>query len=237
MSSHWETVDATVGIHIARYHFNKNPINTIVIALSEGGLLVIGPSIDTSEAAFAELDGLGRVVAIASPGPFHHLGMPAWQARYPEAKLYASPSGVDRIPKQHKGAGLKLHLTSELQSLLPDHVLVCDAPAMKHADLHVVIKGAEGENTWISNEVLCNSPELPASPVFAFLFKITGSGPGLAVNSLACKLIGAKKKPLGEFFRAQLDEHPPTRLIPSHGDVLEGSDVAARLRALIDAKL
>lgn len=233
MGEHWETIDADAGIWRAEYPFNKIMINTVAVRIRDGGLMILSPGKTLPEGSFEELDAIGPVTAIVSPGPFHHLGMPAWRARYPDARMFATASGVARIPGQHKGVDLGLEGIDALQSLLPDSVLAVEMPEQKHQDLFVVIKG-EGSTTWYSNEVVGNQPELPPNFVLRTLFKWTGSGPGLRVNSMALKLIGGKKPAAKAFFAEQMKAHPPTRFLPCHGDLIEGPDTAGLLQAEFD---
>jgi hypothetical protein len=236
VGAEWQTVSGG-GIHVSKYDFGGNPINTIAVELGDGRLLVIGPGPTTTDAAFAELDALGEVVGIASPGAFHHVGMPKWRTRYPKATLYATVSGVKRIPKQHKKESLSLEPSSALAAIVPDHITIAETPGTKHADLHVVIRGDGDRCVWVTNEVIHNFAAYPESFVFRMMFKMFGVGPGLGINTLAMKAIGGNRKVLGEFFRGQLDASPPTCLVPSHGNVLTAPDLSAQLRAVFDAKL
>jgi hypothetical protein len=233
MGENWKTVDEAAGIWLAEYPFNGTTINTVAMRIADDKLMVLSPGTDVSDASFAELDALGEVAAIVSPGPFHHLGMPGWKARYPNARLFATAGGLTRIPKQHKGVELGLEGIDALQPLLPDSVVAIEMPDQKHADLFIVVTG-EGSTTWYTNECLGNQSELPPNFVLRTLFKWTKSGPGLRVNSLALKLIGGKKPSLAAFFAEQMKVHPPTRLVPCHGSVLEGPDTAAQLQAEFD---
>jgi hypothetical protein len=72
---------------------------------------------------------------------------------------------------------------------------------------------------------------------FRLLFKLSGSDPGLNINGFTRMVFGGSKKPIGDFLRAELDKSKPTRLVPSHGDVLEAEDLGERLRELFDRKL
>lgn len=233
MGTHWTTVDEAVGIYVAEYPLNKIMINTVVVRIGDGKLMALSPGPTMAEGAFRELDAIGEVVALVSPGPFHHLGLPLWQETYPNAKIYATASGVARIPGQHKKLDLKIRGIDALQARLPDHITAIEMPEQKHGDLFVVITG-EGGTTWYSNEVIGNQAELPPNFVLRTLFKWTNSGPGLRVNSMALKLIGGKKPAAAAFFAEQMARHPPTRFVPCHGDVIEGPDVASRLQAEFD---
>ncbi len=233
MGRYWKSVDGQVGLWVAAYPFNGISINTVAVRIRDGKLMILSPGLEVADASFEELDGLGDVGAIVSPGPFHHLGMPPWKKRYPESRLFATRSGLTRIPKQHKGINLGLESIDALQSLLPRHVTAVEMPGQKHADLFVVVT-SDDNTTWFSNEVIGNQPSLPPNPILRFLFKLTRSGPGLRVNSLALKLIGGKKPAAAAFFAEQMKAHPPTRLLPCHGDILEGPDTAAKLQAEFD---
>jgi hypothetical protein len=133
MTTHWQTLDADVGIYCTDYAFKNNTIKTLVVRLADGKLLVAGPGTQVTEESFAELDQLGEVAALVTPGPFHHLGFPEWKARYPGARLFAGAKGCARIPKQHKSVDLGLEELSALQSMLPDHVDVGEISPMNDA--------------------------------------------------------------------------------------------------------
>ena len=237
MTKHWQLVDESAGIHRADYAFGSGRINMASIALGDGRLLVFGAGIDVSDEAFAELDGLGTVAAVIAPGPFHHLGLPDWRARYPDATFVASAGGLARIPKQHKGIDLELRGVDALAGMLPESVRVCDVDGMKQADVHVSVRSADGGETWFTNELISNQPELPKQFAFRTAFKLFGVGTGLELNGLTMLLTGSKKGPVGSFYRRELDAHPPTKLLPSHGVLLEAADLAGRLREILDRKL
>ncbi|MBW2253160.1 MAG: DUF4336 domain-containing protein [Deltaproteobacteria bacterium] len=61
-----------------------------VVRLASGDLWVHSP-IALDDALREEVDALGTVRFVVSPNKIHHLFMGDWQARYPDARLYASP--------------------------------------------------------------------------------------------------------------------------------------------------
>jgi hypothetical protein len=237
MTTHWTTLDADLGLYSTTYRFKGNRIHTLAVRLGGGTLLVAGPGTEVPAASWAELDGLGEVAAVVSAGPFHHLGMPAWKARYPGARLFAGAVGCKRITAQHKGVDLGLEELAALQPLLPDHVHVGEVAGMRQPDLHLVVEDGRGGSTWFSNEVLTNEPDWPAATPIKLLFKLTGTGTGLTVNHFTRLAFGGARRPIGDFFRAELAARPATRLVPSHGDIVEGADLPERLRAVFDAGL
>ena len=212
-------------------------INCFAFSIRDGGLMVVSPAMNPTTALFDELDALGEVRAIVSPGAFHHLGMPAWKERYPSVPLHATSSGISHIAKQHKGIDLGLQGIEALGPLLPENIHLAETPGAKHPDLVAFIEGQDGKWTWFTNEILGNSPSLPGNFLVRTVFKLTKSAPGLRVITPALWLIGGKKPSVKAFLTDQLASRPPSRLIPCHGDVLAADDLAARIGAEFDRAL
>lgn len=74
-------------MHAFGLHF---PGRMVVVRIPEGGLWLWSPVPIDDELA-AEIDGLGRVAWIVAPNRFHHVHIPAVQARYPDAELWGAP--------------------------------------------------------------------------------------------------------------------------------------------------
>jgi len=229
----WNTIGT--GLWTRVYDFGGNKVTTLAIDLGDGGLAVMSPGTDLGDADFDELDALGSVKALVSPGAFHNMGLPPWSARYPDAGLYGPRSAAAHIAKAHKS----LKPLQDLEALaahLPEDVRITEMPDMKHPDAMVIIKRGDAV-TWFTNECITNLAELPPNFVFALLFRLTGSTPGLNVNTLSMKFVGADKKRLRQYVLATLESDPPTRLVPCHGDVIEDAALAERLREVINRRL
>lgn len=226
---------AGAGLWTREYDFRGNPINSLAIDLGDGNLAVLSPGIDVPEADFAELDKLGKTVALVSPGAFHNMGLPLWSERYPDAGLFGPQNAAAHIAKQHKALKPLADLEA-LAKLLPDDVTIAEMPGMKQPDVLAIIKRDDGV-TWFTNEVVTNARALPGSPIFALAFKLTGSGPGLNINKLAMMLVGGKKPIVRDYLLERLNTDAPTRLIPCHGDVLEDPALADKLREMLNRRL
>lgn len=229
----WNSVGT--GLWVRVYQLRGNPINSLAIALGNGGLAVVSPGTDLEDSDFEELDRLGLVEVLISPGAYHNLGLPAWNARYPDAGLYGPSSAIDYIAKAHK-ALKPLNDFEALASKLPDDVRITEMPDMKYADAMVIITRDDAVS-WFTNECITNGAELPSNPIFALLFRLTGSTTGLNVNTLSLRFVGGKKKPLREYVLATLESDPPTRLIPCHGEVLNDPELPSRMREMVDRRL
>jgi hypothetical protein len=74
------------------------PTRMAVAKLADGGLWVWSPVEPTPELA-AAVEALGPVREIVSPNKIHHLYLPAWQARWPDARVHAPPGLAERKPE------------------------------------------------------------------------------------------------------------------------------------------
>jgi hypothetical protein len=220
----WKVV--TRGLWIRQYQ-PRNPVNTSVVDLGDGGLMAISPGTDVPPEAFDALDRLGVVKALVSPGAFHHLGMPHWKARYPNAGLYGPTSAIAHIAKQHPGLEAVKPLDA-LRPLLSAEFDLGELDGCTHPDLFLAMT-RDGETTWFSNEVLTNSADYPQNFLFRWAFKLTGNHPGIQANTLTALLIGAKKPLVRAYYERKLASVPPTRLVPCHGDVAVDPALATKI--------
>ena len=79
----------------------KIPFSTrmTVVRLADGGLWCHSP-IDPAPELFAQIDALGEVRHLVSPNKIHYAHIPAWQARYPQALVWASAGVRERAAAQ-----------------------------------------------------------------------------------------------------------------------------------------
>lgn len=74
------------------------PTRMAVVRLPDGGVWIWSP-IALSDALAEAVEAIGPVRHIVSPNKIHHLFMQAWQAHWPEARLYAPPGLTRRKPE------------------------------------------------------------------------------------------------------------------------------------------
>lgn len=231
--SSWKKV--ADGIRVRVYQFNDNPLHTSVVSLADGGLLVLSASTDVSDGDFAELDALGKVRALVAPGAFHNMGLPAWSARYPDAGIYGPAAAAKHIAKVHPKLAPLQDLRA-LAAILPPDVEAFEVDGCGHPDVLLVVRRGDG-TTWFTNEIITNWASWPSAFMFKLLFRLTGSGPGLNVNTMALMFIKGKKPLVKAFHEAKLASHPPTRLVPCHGEVLEDANLKQRLVEVLARRL
>ncbi len=228
----WKPIAGAAGAYTATYDFRGNAITTLVTDLGDGQLAVYSPGTGVEESAFAELEKIGTVAALVSPGAFHHMGLPIWHKRFPKARLIATTSGISHIAKQQKDLP-PLEGLDALRSLAGTSLTAIETPG-KHGDLLLFYR-AGAKVVVFNNELLCNMEKLPPNPLFSLLFRLFKAGPGLAYNSLAAKLLGAKKRDASSMIAAAIREHGLDVYVPCHGLVIDGPDAKTRVLAVLDA--
>ena len=90
---------------------------------------------------------------------------------------------------------------------------------------------------WTRGEIITNWAAWPSSLAFKLVFKLTGASLGLDVSTMALLFIRGKKPAVKAYFEGKLASHPPTRLVPCHGDVLFDPNLKTRLAEVIGRRL
>ena len=232
----WKTIDPDRAWSFD-YAFDKKGeqfANSCAIKLREGELLVLSPALGVSEADFAEIEKHGRPVALVSTNGFHHLGLPEWNKRYPDAKLYASSAAAARISKKHASLPAFEPL-SKLSAVCPDDVVIYDPPGMRIPDVMARFSTKNGW-VWAFNDTVMNIPKLP-SGVFGTLMKWTDSGPGFKVTRMFTKVAVKDKKSFKSWWLSELEKAPPSKIFTSHGQPILDAATAAKLPAMVQTAL
>lgn len=232
-SKGWTLIDADAGVLSYSYKFAaEGQANSFTARLPSGGLLIISPPRQIDDAGLAELAEHGQVEAIVANNGYHHLGIGRWRAGFPKARCFAAPGAAARIAKKSKDAG-PLEPLAALQPLLGHDLAVVEAPKSKCGETWAWAKIAGG-HAWYASDILANMA-LPSNFLIRTLFKLSKSAPGYKVFNLATKLILADRKlALGQMLD-EVRKHPPTVMVPAHGDLLEGASLAADTEALLVA--
>jgi hypothetical protein len=76
------------------------PTRMGIVRLPSGALWVWSP-VGLDKALAAEVDALGNVRHLVEPNKIHHLALPAWKARWPDARMYAPPGLAQRFEHLH----------------------------------------------------------------------------------------------------------------------------------------
>lgn len=209
------------------YRVPAMPCRSWALRLRDGRLLVGSPG-----ASLAEDFELGEVAVLLAPNNFHHLGLHAWRARFPEAIAVAAPDALPRLARQgHEG----LVPVGEIADRLPDHVELVALPDTRSGEVWLVHRSAQG-TVWVICDALFNLPS-PRRAAWRWFMWANRSGPGLAISQLQ-KWAGLKRRAdFAAWMRARLATDAPTVLVPQHGAIEQGPDLTARLEAVLAARL
>lgn len=222
----WTVIDPQAGVLSLTYAFaSEGQANCFTARLPSGGLMIVSPPAKIAGAALDVLRAYGNVEAIVANNGFHHLGIAPWRARFPRARCFAAVGAMKRIAKRSDEAG-EFEPLSALQPLLGDDVAVVEAPASKCGETWARAK-IEGGWAWYASDILANMPSLPSNFLVRTLFKLSKSAPGYRVFNLAVKFIIKDKKTALAAMLEDVRAHPPTVMVPAHGEILRGDRLAA----------
>ena len=184
------------------------------------------------EGTFERLEAIGRPTVLFAPNHFHHLSLPRFRQKWPDAPVIASTGARPRLQKQGHQNLAPLEAAA---TLLPAGVSFVEPPGLKNGEAWLTVDG-EGGRTWIVCDAFFNQ----VRPVRGFM----GIGlrwakiiPGLSIGQ-PFRWFGIRDEPV---YRAwlldRLRAERPRRLIVSHGEPLIGDEVADRMIAVVEHRL
>ncbi len=207
-------------------------LRTTALRLRDGGVLLVSPTRGFGDAAHDELAALGKVSVLLAPNHFHHLGLAEHRERYRGARVVASAVAAPRVAKQ---TGMDVAGLGEVRERLPDGARIVESEGTRSGETWLSVQTSRG-TAWVVSDAFFNLPSLPRN-MFGRALRLTGTGPGLRIGRTYTTLAIGNKPTYRAWLGEMLDRAPPALLVPGHGDVLEGSDLAEKLRALAGARL
>jgi hypothetical protein len=215
------------------YSFGSGTANALVVGI-DGGLAVVSPPCNVPDSAYDAVQAKGEVKALVASNSFHHLGLPAWHRRFPQAALFAPAQSVARIEKQSGLSGVRP--LAELGELSGPRVDFIDLPHYRGKMGELLLRArTDAGCVWYATDILMNIPYLPALSVVGMLFRMTGTGPGFHFGNLPAMLMVRDRPALKRFLLDTAQQDPPALLVPSHGDPLKLGTDLAELRAALGA--
>jgi hypothetical protein len=226
----WNLLDASAGLWAAPYKVPNFPCRSTAVPLADGSFAVHSPGGGIEDAFTTEVGVAGALVAGNS---FHHMGIAAWRRRFPDATVHAAQSAIKRLAKQGHAGVLGL---DALRARLPAHVQILEPPGVRVGEVWLRVEVAGGV-AWVVCDAFFNFATLaPKAPMRLFQ-KLTHAAPGLSISALM-KFGGLSDRGTYKAWALdQLARDRPTLLVPNHGEILRGPEVAARLRGVLEARL
>jgi len=194
-----------------------------------GGLLVASPPCRVADDAFEALASRAPVRALVATNAFHTLGVAPWKVRFPEAAVFAPPQSLRRVTKVSGVEGIRP--LSEAAPLTGERVALIELPYFRTGEALIKVRVAEGL-LWYVTDLIFNLPRLPSHPLFALLFKLTDSAPGLRINRIAPLFMVRNRPALWAWLAAEAHRDRPRWLVPAHGDTVDLAATPARLEEL-----
>ena len=194
-----------------------------------GGLLVASPPCRVADNAFEALASRAPVRALVATNAFHTLGVAPWKARFPGAAVFAPPQSLQRVTKFSRVGGIRP--LSEAAALTGERVALIELPYFRTGESLIKVRTTEGL-LWYVTDIVFNLPRLPSNPLFAILFRVTDSAPGLRINRIAPLFMVRNRPALWAWLAAEARRDKPRWLVPAHGDTVDLADSPTLLEDL-----
>jgi hypothetical protein len=199
----------------------RMPVRMSVVRLSGGGLVLISP-IALSDQLTSELSALGPVEHIVAPNRLHHLFLADCMARFPDAQVHGAPGLAAKRPDvrfQHTLGVETATFDSELHALL-----IAGAPSISEVVLfHVPTR------TLLVTDLVFHLRQ-SYGWMSALIFTLMGVRGRLA-QSRAWRFVIEDRQAVASSVDRLLSL-PFERLVPAHGEIVEGEARTALARAL-----
>jgi hypothetical protein len=202
----------------------KMPVGTFerrmtVVRLLDGTTIIYSP-IALDEAQMQRLEEFGRPAFLIIPGSHHRVDAKIWKQRYPAAKVIAA-----------QGARKAVEEVVPVDSVVPDFgdrsVAFFTVPGTTMDEAALTVSSTSGM-TLILNDILANVQNAKGiNSVVAWVFGFSGKQPKIPFPEKLS--IIDDKAALAAQFQAWAADPALTRIIVSHGDIIEG-DPAKVLR-------
>lgn len=233
MSTAFIPVDGVPGLFTAeRRVWTTWSLRCFALALPGGGTLVVSPVKGLGDDAFASLSPVGAPKVFLAPNHFHHVGVPEWSARFPGAFTVCSETARPRLTKQRKETALRP--LSDAVGLLPKGASFLEPAGTRNGETWLRLEAPTGV-TWVVSDAFFWSTQAVPGPAGLFL-RLTRAVPGLAVGNTFKWLATKDRAAYKAWVLAQLEKDRPTRMCFGHGETLFDEQLAARLKALVEAR-
>lgn len=210
----WVVAEPKTPVLTYLYSFGPGLAHALAVKGADG-MIVVSPPCKVPDEAFTELEKYGPVQALVASNAFHHMGLPIWKKRFPNARVFAPAQAVARVQKHSKIGNIQP--LAEAAGLAGPNVELIDMPHYKTGEVLVRVRTDAGY-VWYVTDVIMNMPSPPKNFPFNLLFKWSGSAPGLKFNGIAPLFMVKDKKALRAWLHEEAKKAPPTTLITCHGN-------------------
>ncbi len=231
--STWQPIDPHAGL----WHWEKRIgdvafLRAVAVMLDGEHLLIYSPVKESMPGSLRELKDIGEPTWLLAPNHFHNLGLDPYAQILPDARVASSDEARKRLDLKLRSP---VEYLSKLAKDLPDHVRLLEPPGTRNGEVWLRVETAQGI-AWVVGDAFMNLEEQPPG-CLGRLLPLFGVVPGLIVGGSFKWIALYDRRLYGTWLRAQLAADRPVMLIPSHGRIERGPDLADRLQALVEARL
>jgi len=192
------------------------------IQLTDGGLCLFSPVSGLGDDALASLSCLGEVRVLLAPNHYHNNGLAQYLKRFPPALLCASDAARPRLEKV---TGLKFQTLEDVRTALPANVACLEPRGLRNGEIWLRAVGSK-HAAWIVVDAFCGPKGRAAQP--AAEPELLSTFPRFGIGDRAGYL---------DWVTKQLSADNPTMLVPCHGAIVAGPNLAAQLRSLMGTEI
>ena len=198
-------IDADAGLFQATYLVPGIVCRTVLQRLDGGGWLAYSPGACLANNATPDGQPIERLVA---PNSFHHVGLPKWQAAWPDATAHAAPGALKRLRK--KGRERLSDLDGVRARLHPNCELI-ETPHTRIGETWLVTRGPSG-TTWVVCDGFFNLKKKPKKLMGRILNSIGAMGPGLTISRLYRLAAIKKRRAYKAWLLERIEADQPTQI-------------------------
>jgi hypothetical protein len=186
------------------------PRRMTIVALDKKRTAIFSP-IPLREEAMAEIEALGVPAYLIVPNGGHRLDLRPFHARYPKAKIVTAPGSRTRVEEAAKPV--------QTRAALGDDVRLIVLAGSKEAELAMLFRGRDG-TTLLTNDIIGHIAH-PKGLAATIMSRLMGFGPRARITRPARWFYIKDKAALASQFREWAKIDGLSRLIPSHGDIID----------------
>jgi hypothetical protein len=206
-------------------------LNMTCVQLPEKQLLIYSPTW-LGDSTFEEVEKLGTPSILMAPNHFHYMSMGRFHERYPNAKVVASELACKRLHTK----GVPYIETLEKTSLsLPDNLSYMVCEGSKTGETFLTIQQGE-QRLWLVCDAFFNVKR-DTTGMMGFVLRTLKTTPGMCIGQTFLWLGLKERATYRQWLETKLKMEAPTMLIPSHGVVERGADLAEQLLRLASKRL
>jgi hypothetical protein len=187
----------------------------MVLVRDPAGGIFVHNAIFLGDDGWRALDALGRVRTIFVPNRFHDMDGGRMADRYPDARLVALPAVREKLLGKFPALGVVD------EASLPPHATLRPVPGLRGDESVLEVRTGDTV-TQVYTDAFFNVPH--GSGFEGFVLRAIGSSGGFFMTKVGKLLLLASRDAFRAYVEAQRARTDITRVIVSHGDVVDGGE-------------